>query len=204
MKFLKHAALKKGILNLCQDAGVVMCLLIKHGDLCLNSSELKKPDMSVRASDLCLLRVEMEESRNVAGQPAQPDWRASILVRDLISKTNREGSGRKAWPQDQVYPHRVHTVTIQKKKIQARDLILSFLLLYYLGKELKRWIWELICWVMCVVLMLVFLVFYISFTLLLQLYCDWSNSHYQVVTNFSLRERRVKKCVLWVMKKTLI
>lgn len=63
MKFLKHAALKKDILNLCQDAGVVMCLLIKHGDLWLNSSELKKPDMSVSASDLCLLRVEMGESR---------------------------------------------------------------------------------------------------------------------------------------------
>lgn len=131
MKFLKHAALKKGILNLCQDAGVVMCLLIKHGDLCLNSSELKKPDMSVRASDLCLLRVEMEESRNVAGQPAQPDWRASILVRDLISKTNREGSGRKAWPQDQVYPHRVHTVTIQKKNTSKRSHFkLSFIVLF--------------------------------------------------------------------------
>jgi hypothetical protein len=41
MEFLKHAALKKGILDLCQDAGVVMCLLLKHDELCLDSLELK-------------------------------------------------------------------------------------------------------------------------------------------------------------------
>ena len=41
MEFLKHAALKKGLLNLCNDAWVLMCLLLWLEELPLDSLELK-------------------------------------------------------------------------------------------------------------------------------------------------------------------
>lgn len=177
MEFLKHAALKRVILNHCQGPGqwfMHVCYPSTRTWVWILSNSNKK----IQNGSKCPSPLPFESGD---GWAPEGHWPASLtkLMGFNFSKTPCHKTSRGGpWKKGLISGLRAHTAHTRlpqtHKEIQTREPVL----LRNLEENLSKWMGELICWAVSIALILLFLLFSMSFALLRLHCCDRADSHW--------------------------